>query len=43
MNEQFTAPTKKIGALEVELEAEFTKRRAGLRFGLEQGRVIFEE
>jgi uncharacterized small protein (DUF1192 family) len=43
MNEQIAALTHKISALEAELEAEFAKRRAGLRFGLEQGRVIFEE
>lgn len=31
-----------IRALEHELEAEFAKQRAGLRYGLEHGRVMFE-
>ena len=33
----------RIAALEGELEAELAKRRAGLRIGLEKGRVAFEE
>jgi hypothetical protein len=33
---------EKIHALELELEAEFAKRRAGLGYGLERGRVEFE-
>jgi hypothetical protein len=33
----------KIRALEQELEREFAKQRAGLRYGLENGRVRFEE
>lgn len=33
----------KIRALEAELEAEFAKARAGLRFGLERGKAAFEE
>jgi hypothetical protein len=33
----------KIRALEHELEREFAKQRAGLRYGLENGRVRFEE
>ncbi len=33
----------KIAELEAELEAEIAKRNAGLRFGLEQGKAIFEE
>ncbi|MEX0752962.1 MAG: hypothetical protein WD073_08555 [Xanthobacteraceae bacterium] len=33
----------KIQALEHELDAELAKRRAGLRIGLENGRVAFEE
>ena len=33
----------KIRALELELEAEFAKQRAGLRYGLERGRVLFEQ
>lgn len=32
-----------IRALEHELEAEFARQRAGLRYGLERGRVLFEE
>ena len=43
MNEQIDALVQNIRALEAELEAEFAKRRAGLRFGLEQGRVAFEQ
>jgi hypothetical protein len=34
---------EKIRALERELEAEFAKQRAGLRFGIEQGRARFEQ
>ncbi len=37
------ALTQRIDALQAELEAEFAKRRAGLRYGLERGRVLFEE
>ena len=33
----------RIRSLEEELEAELAKQRAGLRFGFEHGRVIFEE
>lgn len=33
----------KIRELEGELEAEFAKQRAGLRYGLERGKVLFEE
>jgi hypothetical protein len=33
----------KIRALEHDLEAEFARQRAGLRFGLERGRVLFEQ
>ncbi len=33
---------EKIRALEHDLEAEFARQRAGLRFGLERGRVLFE-
>jgi hypothetical protein len=32
----------KIRALEHDLEAEFAKQRAGLRYGLEHGRIVFE-
>ncbi len=35
--------TDQIAALESELEVELAKRRAELRVGLEQGRVVFEE
>ena len=34
---------EKIQALELELESEMSRQRAGLRFGLERGRVRFEE
>jgi hypothetical protein len=37
------ALTQRIDALQAELEAEFAKRRAGLRYGLECGRIRFEE
>jgi hypothetical protein len=43
MNERIAKLMEQIGGLEVELEAEFAKRRAELRFGLERGRVVFEE
>jgi hypothetical protein len=33
----------KLDSIETELEAEFAKRRAELRLGLERGRVIFEK
>ncbi|MBL8537804.1 MAG: hypothetical protein JNM59_10420 [Hyphomonadaceae bacterium] len=33
----------RIHELELELEAEFAKQRAGLRFGFERGRVRFEQ
>lgn len=33
----------RIRALETELEAEFARRRAGLRYGIERGRVLFEQ
>jgi hypothetical protein len=33
----------KIRELEHELEAEFAKQRAGLKFGLERGKVLFEQ
>jgi hypothetical protein len=32
-----------IHTLEIELEGEFAKQRAGLRYGLERGRILFEE
>jgi len=43
MNEHIRALTQKIQALELQLEAEFARRRAELRFGLERGRIEFEE
>jgi len=33
----------RIAALEMELAAEIAKERAGLRYGLEQGRIAFEQ
>ncbi len=33
----------KLRALEMELEGEFAKQRAGLRYGLERGKIRFEE
>jgi hypothetical protein len=43
MTETVTTLVDKIRALEIELEAEMAKGRAGLRYGLERGRVIFEQ
>jgi hypothetical protein len=34
--------TEKIRSLQHELEVEYSKRRAGLRFGIERGRAVFE-
>ena len=42
MNIEADAIVAKIRALEQELEAEFAKQRAGLRFGLERGKARFE-
>ncbi|KJS23916.1 MAG: hypothetical protein VR75_17575, partial [Hyphomonadaceae bacterium BRH_c29] len=33
----------KIRDLELELEAEFAKKRAGFRFGMEHGRILFDQ
>ena len=33
----------RIHELELELEAEFAKKRAGFRFGMERGRVLFDQ
>jgi hypothetical protein len=33
----------KIHELELELEAEFSKKRAGFRYGMERGRVLFDQ
>ncbi|MEX0347338.1 MAG: hypothetical protein AB3N20_20625 [Rhizobiaceae bacterium] len=43
MNEQIKSLVKQIRDLENQLEVEFTKQREKLRFGLEHGRVVFEE
>jgi len=43
MTQTVTTLVEKIKALEIELEAEVVKGRAGLRYGLERGRVIFEQ
>jgi hypothetical protein len=43
MNEHIVRLLDQLKALETELEAEFAKNRAELRFGLEKGRVLFEE
>lgn len=43
MNEQISALVQKIDALHSELEVELAKRQAGLRYGLERGRIFFEE
>jgi hypothetical protein len=42
-NEQMRSLTEQIKALEADLEAEFAKSRAELRFGLEHGKAIFDE
>ncbi|MDO9224398.1 MAG: hypothetical protein Q7U20_11910 [Caulobacter sp.] len=42
MNDRVDAILDNIRALEQELEEEFAKKRAGLRFGLEHGRARFE-
>jgi len=34
---------RRIHELELELEAEFAKKRAGFRFGMERGRVLFDQ
>lgn len=43
MTDTINAIVAKIHALELELEGEFAKQRAGLRYGLENGRVLFDE
>lgn len=43
MSERVDQILEAIQSLEQELEEEFAKARAGLRFGLEQGRARFEE
>lgn len=39
---QITSLIQKIKVLEQELEVQFAARRAGLRFGIEKGRAVFE-
>ncbi len=43
MTPQIAVLIEKIHALESELDVEFAKRRAALCFGLEHGRIAFEE
>lgn len=43
INSRIEELSNRIKALGSELEAEMAKRRAGLRYGIERGRVIFEE
>ncbi|PKP80949.1 MAG: hypothetical protein CVT79_13125 [Alphaproteobacteria bacterium HGW-Alphaproteobacteria-18] len=43
MTDTITAIVAKIRALEAELEGEFARQQAGLRYGLEHGKVVFEE
>lgn len=43
MNADADAIVAQIRALEHQLEAEFARRRAGLRYGMERGRVAFEQ
>ena len=43
MNPQIAVLVDRIKALEAELDAELAKQRAKLAFGLERGRVVFEQ
>lgn len=43
MTPQIASLIDRIRTLEVELDAELAKRRAELRFGIEHGRIAFEE
>lgn len=43
MTDAINSIVTKIQALEHELEVEFAKQRAGLRYGLEHGKVLFED
>ena len=43
MNAQIAILIERIRSLEGELESELAKRRAELRFGLEHGRIVFEQ
>jgi hypothetical protein len=43
MNEHIAQLMQRISLLELELEAELARRRADLKYGVERGRVMFEE
>lgn len=43
MNARLNQLTAQIEALESQVEAEFSIQRANLRYGLEKGRIVFEE
>jgi hypothetical protein len=43
MNEQIQQLMDKISVLEADLEAEIARNSAELRFGIEKGRILFEE
>ena len=43
MTDPIDAIIAKIRTLEIDLEGEFAKQRAGLRYGLERGKVLFEQ
>ena len=43
MNPQIAVLIDRIKSLEAELDAELAKRRAELRIGIEQGRIVFEQ
>jgi hypothetical protein len=43
MNEHIAQLMQRISLLELELEAELARRRADLKYGIERGRVMFEE
>jgi hypothetical protein len=43
MNEHIQQLMDKISVLEADLEAEIARNRAELRFGIEKGRILFEE
>ncbi|HEV8391066.1 MAG TPA: hypothetical protein VGQ35_14545 [Dongiaceae bacterium] len=43
MSPQIALLIERIKSLEAELDAELAKRRAGLRIGIEHGRIVFEQ
>lgn len=43
MNEKISSLINQIRDLEDQMEAEFAKQRAGLKYGLERGKIVFEE